>query len=154
MWALPYCGVKACSVMRVKQIVPFSIFALSILGARHGPAQDVTNSNETPQILLRETLKGGVYIFPEALFIGQLTIKNGCVQLIGKGQTESITPTWPDYVKLMRDEAGYVIKVKNKTLEFGKTYHFGGAGDILKTDSPIANQCGSKSIWFVGDVDG
>ena len=140
--------------MLPKKIIPFSLLALSILGACQGTAQDVTHSEDAPKIFLRDKPKGGQYVFPEALLIGQLTIKNECVQLIGKGQSESITPTWPDYVKLMRDEAGYFIKVKNKTLKFGKTYHFGGAGNTLKTDSPIANQCGSKSIWFVGDVDG
>lgn len=138
--------------MRVKHIT--ALIALWILGACQGPAQDITYSEEPPQIFLRETPKGGVYVFPDALFIGQLTIKNGCVQLIGKGQTESITPTWPDYVKLMRDEAGYFIKIKNKTLEFGKTYHFGGGHYDLKADNPIATQCSSKSIWYVGDIAG
>ena len=140
--------------MLPKNLITFSLLALSMHGACQGTVQDVTDFEYAPKIFLRDRPKGGHYVFPQALFIAELTIKNGCVQLIGKGQSENITPTWPDYVKLMRDEAGYVIKVKNKTLEFGKTYHFGGAGDILKTDSPIANQCGSKSVWFVGDVGG
>lgn len=137
-----------------KFVISSSLLAFLILGACQGTAKDVTHSEDAPKIFLRDRPKGGQYVFRQALFIAELTIKNGCVQLVGKGQSESITPRWPDYIKLMQNEAGYFIKVKNKTLKFGKTYHFGGAGDNLKTDSPIANQCGSKSIWYVGDVGG
>ena len=136
-----------------KFFISYSLLAFFIFGACQGSAQDVTYSEDAPKIFLRDRPKGGHYVFPQALFIGQLTIKNGCVQLIAKGQSDSITPTWPDYVKLMRDEAGYFIKVKNKTLKFGKTYHFGGGHYDVMPGEPIQKTCKATSQWLVGGVD-
>ena len=140
--------------MPPKKLITFSLMALSMLGACQGTAKDVTHSEDAPKIFLRDRPKGGHYIFLDALFIAELTIKNGCVQLIGKGQSESITPTWPDYVKLMQNEAGYFIKIKNKTLKFGKTYHFGGGHYDVMPGEPIQKSCKTASQWFVGDVGG
>ena len=114
---------------------------------------DVTGNEDTPKIFLREKPKGGRYIFPLALFVAELRIENGCVQLIqGHNTANHYTPSWPDYTRLIKTEDGYYIKIKNKRLKFGKTYDFGGGEYDVMPDTPMHKTCGSRYQWFVGDV--
>ena len=115
-------------------------FALVALGLTIGCSQsgiDVTGQEGAPKIFLRDKPKNDEYVFPEALFIGELTIINGCVQLIQKGTAKPMIPSWPDYTRLIKTEDRYYIQIKSKALNFGESYHFGGAGYDVMPDTPL-----------------
>ena len=115
---------------------------------------DVTDQENTPHIFLRDKPKNGEYVFPEALFIGKLTIIDSCVMLVQDSENAApLTPSWPDYAQLMKADKSYYIQLKNKRLEFGKTYNFGGGFYDVAPDTPMHEICGATSMWFVGNVE-
>jgi len=131
-------------------------FALATLCLIIGCSQsgiDVTGQENTPKIFLRDKPANGKYIFQEALFIGELTIINGCVQLIQKDTAKPMIPSWPDYTRLIKTEDRYYIQLKSKALNFGESYHFGGAGYDVMPDTPMQKACKTTHSWFVGDVN-
>jgi len=135
------------------KIIFLGALSLCGLSACNDTAVDVTVNEDTPKIFLREKPKYGQYAFPEALFIAELTIINECVQLIqNDDNSNAYTPSWPDYTRLMKTKDGYYIKIKNKRLDFGKTYHFGGGVYDVMPGTPMHKACESKRLWFVGEV--
>ena len=135
------------------KIIFLGLLSLCGLTACTNAAVDVTGNKEVPKVFLRDKPKSGQYVFPEALFVAELRVVNGCVQLIqGDGTENPSTPSWPDYTRLMKTKDGYYIKIKNKRLDFGKTYHFrGGVYDVMP-GTLMHKACGSTHQWFVGDL--
>ena len=135
------------------KIIFLGFLSLCGLTACTDAGVDVTGNEDTPIIFLRDKPNGGQYVFPEALFVAELMIINGCVQLIqGDDNSNAYTPSWPDYTRLMKTKDGYYLKIKNKRLKLGKTYDFGGGAYDVMPDMPMNKACGSTRQWFVGDV--
>jgi len=111
---------------------------------------DTTLTN-SPIMFHKAPPPNGEYIFLEAVMSGKLVIVDNCVQI--ENGSALTTPVWPDYARLIKSGSQYKIELKNKTLSFGKTYHFGGAGSDGK---PIAGKykiCPANLIWGVGEVE-
>lgn len=135
------------------KIIFLGFLSLCGLTACTDAGVDVTGNEDTPKIFLRDKPKGGRYIFRQALFVAELRIEDGCVQLIQRNDSENpYTPSWPAYTRLIETEDGYYIKIKKRRLDFGKTYDFGGSGHEVMPDTPMHKACGSVHQWVVGDV--
>ena len=61
------------------KIIFLGFLSLCGLTACNDAGVDVTGNEDTPKIFLREKPRSGQYVFPEALFVAELRIVNGCV---------------------------------------------------------------------------
>ena len=134
----------------MKKLIFMSISVSLLFGCQSEDIFIDSSLSDSPIMFHKAPPANGEYVFHEALMIGKLVIVDNCVQI--ENNSELITPVWPDYARLVQSGSKYKIKLKNKTLSFGKTYHFGGAGSDGR---PIAEKykiCPANLFWGVGEV--